>query len=110
VLKKRTGEAAPATQTPARPARVLKEGPAEAFGVNPRITRDGRARLVHRGAGGVCVEYTLSDEALLDVWRRFGPPGVQEWPPRKPFSPEPDHGRIERAVARALAARQVPAA
>jgi hypothetical protein len=105
---KTTGEAA--TQTPVRPFRVLKEGPAEAFGVDPRITRDGRARLVHHGAGGVCVEYTLSDEALLDVWRRCGPPGHAEWPPRKLFDPEPDHERIERIVARALAARQAPAA
>ncbi|MEW5934132.1 MAG: hypothetical protein AB1816_11170, partial [Bacillota bacterium] len=103
-MPRKTGEeAAPAARPP---ARVLKEGPAEAFGVDPRITRDGRARLVHRGAGGVCVEYTLSEEALVEVWRRCGPPGHAEWPPRRPFSTEPDHERIERIVARALAARQ----
>jgi hypothetical protein len=106
---KKMGEAA--AQKPARPFRVLREGPAAEFGVDPRVTRDGKAKLVDRGAGGVCVEYTLSEEALAEVWRRCGPPGHAEWPPRKPFCPEPDHGRIERAVARAVAARQrAPAA
>mgnify|MGYP000232905753 CR=1 FL=1 len=97
-------------QKPARPFRVLKEGPAAEFGVDPRITRDGRARLVDRGAGGVCVEYTLSDEALLDVWRRYGPPGAEKWPLRKPFSPEPDWRAMEKAVLRAWAARKMPPA
>ena len=96
-------------QKPVRPARVLREGPAAEFGVDPRITRDGRARLVDRGAGGVCVEYTLSDAALLDVWRRYGPPGAQEWPIRKPFE-GPDWEAMEKAVLRAWAARKMPPA
>jgi hypothetical protein len=96
-------------QKPARPFRVLKEGPAAEFGVDPRITRDGKARLVDRGAGGVCVEYTLSDRALLEVWFRYGPPGAQRWPLRK-LGGELDWERMEKAVLRAWAARKVPPA
>lgn len=97
-------------QKPVRPFRILKEGPAAEFGVDPRLTRDGRARLVDRGAGGVCVEYTLSDAALLDVWRRYGPPGAEKWPLRKPFSTELDWQAMEKAVLRAWAARKMPPA
>lgn len=113
VPKRKAGEAeaAPANPEAVRSApRVLKVAPAAEFGVDPSITRNGKARLVDRGAGGVCVEYTLSDEALLEAWRQYGPPGHAEWPLRKPFSPEPDRQRMERAMLRALAARKMPPA
>lgn len=51
----------------ARVPRVLWEGPAEQFGVT---SRDGMARVVDRGTGGVCLEYTLPEEILRELRAR----------------------------------------